>query len=41
MGVEIGVTQPQVKGHLEPPEAGRGRKEPFQSLQKERGLADP
>ena len=24
---EIGVMQPQAKGHLEPPEAGRGKEE--------------
>lgn len=28
MGAETGITQPQVKGLLEPLEAGRGRKDP-------------
>lgn len=37
---EIGVMLPQVKEHLDPPEAGRGRKDPPQSLRRECGSAD-
>ena len=32
---EIGVTWPQAKEHLRPPEAGRGRKDLPQSLRRE------
>ena len=34
---EIGVMWPQAKGHLEPPGARRGRKDPPQCFQRERG----
>lgn len=37
---EMGVMLPQVKDHLDPPEAGRGRKDPPQSLQRECSPAD-
>ena len=37
---EIGVMQPQAKGHLELPEARRGKHRSFSSLQREHGLAN-
>ena len=34
---ETGGRRPPAQGHLEPPEAGRGRKDPPPSVWKERG----